>query len=201
MSNPESPAGVVTAVAAEADAAPASYSKRYRWYVLAVMTLAFTFYTADRVLLGVLVQPIKNEFGVSDSQMGFVSLLVSASYALFVIPFGLLADRVNRRNLLAAILTGWSAMTVLTGFTRNLVQLALAQMVVAVNEAGAAPTMNSLISDLFARAKRGLPIAIWYCGIAGGPSSATPSVVVWPKPMAGVSPSLRWDCRAWRLAC
>ncbi|QGP80432.1 spinster family MFS transporter [Sphingobium sp. CAP-1] len=145
-----------------------SYSPQYRWYVVLLLTLAYTMYTADRILLGVLLEPIKTEFGASDSQMGFVSLMAASTYALSIIPLGLLADRVNRRNLLFIILSGWSIMTAVSGFAKNLIHLAVAQMLVTTNEGGGAPTMNSLISDLFERSKRGLPISIWYCGISMG---------------------------------
>lgn len=154
--------------AEDGNAVHQSYSPRYRWYVVIVLTLAYTMYTADRILLGVLLEPIKTEFGASDSQMGFISLMAASTYALSIIPLGLLADRVNRRNLLFIILSGWSIMTAVSGLARNLVHLAVAQMLVTTNEGGGAPTMNSLISDLFHRSRRGLPISIWYCGISLG---------------------------------
>lgn len=145
-----------------------AYSTTYRWYVVLLLTFASTMYTADRVLLGVLIEPIKLEFGASDSQMGLVSLLSASAYAITIIPLGLLADRVNRKKLLTVILGGWSLMTVLSGYSRNLVHLAIAQMLVTGNEGGGAPTMTSLIADLFERSRRGLPTAIWYCGISLG---------------------------------
>jgi predicted MFS family arabinose efflux permease len=144
------------------------YSTRYRWYVVILLTLAYTTYTADRILLGVLVEPIKNEFGASDSRMGLVSLLAGACYALTVIPMGLLADRVNRRRLLVSILTIWSLMTTMSGLARSIWQLAVMQMLVGSSESGGSPTMSSLIADLFKRSHRGLPVAVWYCGISLG---------------------------------
>lgn len=143
-------------------------SVRYRWYVVLLLTLANTIYAADRILLGVLVEPIKAEFGASDSVMGLVNLLASCSYSLFVIPLGLLADRVNRRKLLAVILTCWSLMTAVSGLVRNVFSLAAAQMFVAANESGGSTTMNSIIADLFDRKRRGLPVAVWYCGFPIG---------------------------------
>jgi MFS family permease len=145
-----------------------SLSTVYRWYVVLLLAVAYTFYTADRILLGVLVEPIKNSFAASDSRMGLVSLVAATTYALCVIPMGLLADRTNRRNMLAVILTGWSLMTTLSGFAGNAIQLAMAQMLVGINESGGSPTMSSLIADLFERRRRGLPFAIWYCGISLG---------------------------------
>jgi MFS family permease len=139
-------------------------SAGYRWYVVALLTFANTIYAADRILLGVLVEPIKTEFGSSDSLLGLVNFLAAASYAVFVIPLGLLADRVNRRKLLAIILTCWSAMTATCGFVRGVLALAAAQVLVAANESGGSTTMNSIIADLFERKRRGLPVAVWYCG-------------------------------------
>jgi predicted MFS family arabinose efflux permease len=144
------------------------FSATYRWYVVGLLASGFTMYAADRILLGVLVEPIKREFGASDSRMGLVGLLAASSYALFVIPFGLLADRANRRKMLSVILTGWSLMTALSAFTRSAVQLAAAQVLAAMNESGGASTMSSLIADLFKREHRGLPMGIWYCGISMG---------------------------------
>jgi MFS family permease len=143
-------------------------SVRYRWYVVLLLTLANTIYAADRILLGVLVEPIKAEFGASDSLMGLVNLLAASSYSVFVIPLGLLADRVNRSRLMAVILTSWSVMTAASGLVWNAVSLAAVQMFVAASESGGSTTMNSLIADLFDRKHRGLPVAIWYCGIPIG---------------------------------
>lgn len=144
------------------------WSLRYRWYVVLLLTAAFTLYAADRILLSVLVEPIKTEFGASDSMMGLVNLLASISYSLLVIPMGLLADRINRRRMMGIILAVWSLMTAVSGFARNIFTLSAAQMVVAANASGGLTTMNSLISDLFERKRRGFPIAVWYCGIAIG---------------------------------
>jgi predicted MFS family arabinose efflux permease len=143
-------------------------SSSYRWYVVLLLSLANTIYAADRILLGVLVEPIKADFGASDSLMGLVNLLATTSYSVFVIPLGLLADRVSRRKLLAIILTCWSLMTAASGFVRDVVSLAAAQMLGAANESGGSTTMNSLIADLFERKRRGLPVALWYCGIPIG---------------------------------
>jgi predicted MFS family arabinose efflux permease len=144
------------------------YSNTYRWYVVFILAFSHMFYTADKILLGVLVEPIKREFGASDSRMGLVSLVAAVSFAVCIIPMGLLADRVNRRNMLSIILAAWSLMTALSGFARNATQLALAQLCVGANESGSSPTITSLISDLFERRRRGLPVSIWYCGVSLG---------------------------------
>jgi predicted MFS family arabinose efflux permease len=144
------------------------FSTKYRWYVVLLLTVANAIYAADRILLGVLVQPIKVEFGASDSLMGLVNFLAAGTYSLFVIPLGLLVDRVSRKKLLAVILTCWSLMTAMSGFARGAISLAAAQMFAAANESGGSTTMNSLIADLFDRKRRGFPVAVWYCGIPIG---------------------------------
>lgn len=148
---------------------PEQFSTTYRWYVVLLLTCVFAIYGADRVLLGVLVEPIKNEFGLSDATMGFVGgTLVAGSFAMFIIPFGILADRVNRRNLLVALVSIWSLMTAASGLGTTIIHLTAAQMLAAVHVSGGAPTMTSLISDLFPRTKRGLPSAIWFSGVSLG---------------------------------
>lgn len=144
-------------------------SKRYSWYVVFLSMTVYICNYADRTLLGVLLEPIRLEFGVSDTVMGFVGgTLFATTYGLFTIPMGLLADRINRRKMLTVCLAIWSGMTLLSGFARNLFQLAAAQMMVAASESGGPPTMSSLISDLFARTERALAVAVWFTGVSTG---------------------------------
>jgi predicted MFS family arabinose efflux permease len=153
----------------EGESRPEQFSRRYRWYVVFLLMLVFSVYGADRVLFGVLVEPIKAEFGLSDATMGFVGgTLVAGCFALCIIPFGILADRVHRRNLLVVLVSIWSLMTALSGLGRNIIQLSTTQMLAAVHVSGGAPTMTSLISDLFPRTRRGLPSAIWFSGVSLG---------------------------------
>jgi predicted MFS family arabinose efflux permease len=146
-----------------------NYSSRYRWYVVFLLMCVYACNLADRALLSVLVEPIKAEFGLSDSMMGFIGgTLFATTYAVFTVPFGWLTDRVNRRNLLVICLAGWSLMTAISGLARSIVHLATAQVLVAIGESASPPTMSSLISDLFPREKRGLAMAIWFTGVSIG---------------------------------
>ncbi len=144
-------------------------SSRYRWYVVTVMMSLYACLMADRALLSVLVEPIRAEFGVSDTVMGFVGgVLTAATYALFSIPFGWLSDRVNRRKLLMGCMAGWTLMLPITGMARSVYHLAAAQVMATVGESGCPAAMNSLISDVFSRKNRGLAIALWISGISIG---------------------------------
>jgi len=159
-----SDAGSPTAVAPVAH-----FSTGYRWYVVLLLMASFAFYAANRVVLGVLVQPIQSTFGLTDATMGLVGgVLITGTYALGIIPLGVLADRLNRRNLLAITISLWSVLIALSGLTRSIVQFAAAQMLASLNESGGAPAMSSLISDLFPRARRGLPTSVWFSGVAIG---------------------------------
>ena len=98
----------------------------------------------------VLVEPIKIEFGASDAMMG---LLTGLAFAMFYetlgIPVAQMADRGNRKHVIAIALTVWSVMTTLSGLARNFWHLALARVGVGAGEAGAIPPAQSLIADYF----------------------------------------------------
>ena len=99
-------------------------NSHYRWTVLVILTLVYTFNFIDRQILVILQEPIKFELGLSDAQLG---LLTGFSFALAYvtagIPIAWLADRSNRRNIVAASLAFWSLMTALSGLVQNFAQL------------------------------------------------------------------------------
>ncbi|MDX1733225.1 MAG: MFS transporter [Halioglobus sp.] len=140
-------------------------SSRYANYVLGVLFVVYIFNFVDRQVLSVFIGPIKEEFGASDTQMG---LLVGFAFALLYtiagIPIARWADKGNRRNIIALGLLVWSAMTVLSGFARSFVQLALARVGVGIGEAAGSPPAHSLIADYFPIDKRGTALAIYASG-------------------------------------
>lgn len=140
--------------------------RRYRWLVLVILTVVYTFNFIDRQILVILQEPIKNELGLSDAQLG---ILTGFSFALIYvcagIPIAWLADRSNRRNIVAASLALWSAMTALSGLVSNYSQLILARLGVGLGEAGGSPPAHSIISDYFPPAQRGTAISFYSAGI------------------------------------
>ena len=99
---------------------PSAQSIRYRWMVLIILTLVYTFNFIDRQILVILQEPIKADLDLSDAQLG---LLTGFSFALVYvtagIPIAWLADRSNRRNIVVASLTFWSFMTAISGLVQN----------------------------------------------------------------------------------
>ena len=141
-------------------------STRYRWTVLVMLTLVYTFNFIDRQILVILQEPIKAELGLSDAQLG---LLTGFSFALVYvtagIPIAWLADRSNRRNIVAASLAFWSLMTALSGLVQNYGQLLAARIGVGVGEAGGSPPSHSMISDYFPLSNRGTALSFYSMGI------------------------------------
>lgn len=148
---------------------PAGISRRTRRYVMGLLVVIYTFNFIDRQILAILLPAIKAEFGVSDTVLGF---LAGSAFALFYatlgIPIALLADRWNRRNLIALSLAVWSGMTALSGLAGNIVQLALARIGVGIGEAGCSPPAHSLISDYYPPEQRSTAMGIYTIGISLG---------------------------------
>ncbi len=131
-----------------------------------MLTVVYTFNFIDRQILVILQEPIKADLGLSDAQLG---LLTGFSFALVYvtagIPIAWLADRANRRNIVAASLAFWSLMTALSGLVQNYGQLLAARLGVGVGEAGGSPPSHSMISDYFPPSSRGTALSFYSMGI------------------------------------
>lgn len=146
-----------------------AFSPAYRSYALGLLVVVYIFNFIDRSILGILVEPIKQDLGVSDSLMGFLGGIAFAIfYTVLGIPIARAADRGSRRNILAICLALWSIATALCGFAQNFIQLLLARIGVAVGEAGGSPPSHSMISDMFPADKRATALAIYALGIPIG---------------------------------
>ena len=137
-------------------------SSNYKWFVFGILTLVYMFNFIDRQILVILQEPIKADLGLSDTQLG---LLTGFSFAVVYvtagIPIAWLADRSNRRNIVAASLGIFSVMTALSGLVQNYTQLLLARLGVGLGEAGGSPPSHSMLSDYFPEEKRGTAISIY----------------------------------------
>lgn len=147
-----------TVMPATEDAVPAA-----NWYALAILTLIYSVHFLDRAMISIIVEPVRAEFHLNDSQIGLLTgLAYGATFALAGIPLGMLIDRVNRVKLLALLVAIWSGMTVLAGMSQSYIQLLLARMGVGGSEAGASPASLALISDLFPPSKRSTAIGCFF---------------------------------------
>ena len=141
-------------------------SDRVKWYTLAILTIVYAFNFIDRQILVILLPLIKAELNLSDTYLGLLSGIAFALfYTILGIPIARLADRSNRRNIIAIALTAWSAMTVVSGMAQNFVQLLFARMGVGIGEAGGSPPAHSMISDMFTAKKRATALAIYSAGL------------------------------------
>ncbi|NQX87285.1 MAG: MFS transporter [Halioglobus sp.] len=148
-------------------------SPAYANYVLGVLFIVYVFNFIDRQVLSVFIGPIKEEFGASDTQMGLLAGFAFALLYTFAgIPIARLADRSNRRNIIAIGLAVWSAMTVACGLARSFVHLASARVLVGIGEAAGSPPSHSLIADYFALDRRATALAIYTSGAFVGSALA-----------------------------
>lgn len=150
-----------------ADAPPAASA--HARLTLVLLTVIATVQFFDRALMVVILEPIKREFSLSDSQLGFLSgFSYAAAFALAGIPLGWLADRSNRRNLLAALLAVWSAMVALAGSAGQFATLVAARVGIGTMDAGGQPCSVSMIADLYAPQRRSSAVAMFYVSVPLG---------------------------------
>jgi MFS family permease len=139
-----------------------AWSRRERIFVLLVLCCASSLNLIDRMLISILIDPIKREFSSSDTQMGLLGgLSFAAVYATAAFPIARYSDRGIRRNVIVWCVLVWGSMTMLCGLTRSYWQLAIARMGVALGEAGYQPAAHSMIADLFPLKRRGTALGLF----------------------------------------
>jgi len=161
-----------------AHAAPGAVAGQRRayqgaWWAVILLTTIYALNFLDRNIVNILLEPIKKEMALSDAMLGLISGLGFALfYALVSLPIARLADRSNRRDIVAAGLVLWSAMTALSGLAANVWQLLAARSGVGVGEAAGVPPSQSMIADMFEPAARPRAMGVFatgtYIGIFAG---------------------------------
>ena len=141
----------------------------YRYLVVGLLAVVYTFNFMDRQILSTLTEPIRKDLGFSDTQMG---MLGGLSFALFYTTFGIpvawMCDRYRRVTIMAAACSIWSLATAGCGLAKGFVQMALLRMTVGIGEAGGSPPSYSLISDYFPAKERGTGLALYSLGVPIG---------------------------------
>ena len=171
-----------------------------------VLLLVAAYATAfvDRQILTLLVEPVKRDLGITDTQFSLLSgLAFTLFYTVMGIPFAWLADRGSRRNLIVASLTFWSLATAACGMASNFLTLFLARIGVGIGEAGLSPAAYSMISDSFPPEKRARPLGVYATGAILGVGLALivgGGVVHWASSAPPVVLPVVGELKTWQLA-
>lgn len=140
-----------------------------RHLTLLLLTLIATVQFFDRALMVVVMEPVKREFSLSDSQLGLLSgLSYAVAFALAGIPLGWLADRVNRQRLLTGLLLAWSALVAACGQAGSFAALVASRVGIGAADAGGQPCSVSMLADLYSRERRASAVAVLYAGVPLG---------------------------------
>ena len=183
-----------------ADQSPAS--KRYAIYVVLVLMLAYMLSFMDRVLISLMIDPIRSDLGLGDTQVGLlVGFGFVLLYSVMGIPFGVMADNGNRRNLMVFGVLGWSAATAVSGFAGGFLSLLAARAMVGIGEATLSPAAYSTIADRFEKRRLGFAVSLYNMGVSLGGGVAMlfgGMLVAWAMKTSVPMP---WgELTGWRLA-
>ncbi len=137
------------------------------WFMVCVFFLISIVSVLDRGVLALFVDQVRHDLNITDVQIGLLQGLVfSLFYSLVGVPMGMFADRTNRRNLIIAAVSLWSAATIVGAFTQSFVALCGARVLVGIGEAMLSPAVFSMISDMFPPQARARPISVFIMGQA-----------------------------------
>ena len=160
----------VSPASASAAAIADPYSPLYTRYVLFMVLLTMIFSNVDRTILSILVEPIKKDFQLTDTQMGWLlGPAFAVVYTMLCLPLGRYADTTGvRRSIVAWSLFVWSLFTCSTAYVTSYLQLFVARMGVGVGEAGGTSPSVSMLSDYLTPAKRARGISVVSIGAVLG---------------------------------
>lgn len=131
------------------------------WLILALLTLASIVSFVDRQVVAIVVEPMKLDLGVSDTEIGWLYGVFAVFYALAAWPIAYLADMKSRKHIIAAGIFFWSVMTIACGLSRQFWQVLLARVGVGVGEASLGPATVSMVGDLFPRQQVPLALSVF----------------------------------------
>ncbi len=143
----------------------------YEWYVVVICMLAYVFSFVDRQVLVLMIEPIKRDLHLTDTQFSLLNgFAFSLFYAVMGLPVAYLADRYARPRIISLGIALWSIATALCGLSQHFVHMFVARMGVGVGEAALSPGAYSMLADYFPKEKLGRAIAVYSLGsfIGGG---------------------------------
>lgn len=159
------------------DSKPTRFFRMYTYFALIVLTCIYAMNIGNRFLLSTLTEPIKTEFGISDGTFGLLAGAISAFFLVVAgIPFGILADRGNRKRIIITCTSLFSVMTALGGMAHNIYLLSASRIGVGIGAGGTTPSSLSFISDIFPTARHATVMTIFTLGISIGGYAASAGV-------------------------
>ena len=175
----------------------------YEWYVVVVCMLAYVLSFVDRQVLALMIEPIKRDLHVSDTEFSLLQgFAFSLFYAIMGMPIAFLADRYSRTRIITIGIALWSAATAVCGLTYTFTQMFLARVGVGVGEAALSPSAYSMLSDFFPKEKLGRAVGMYSLGsfIGGGVAFLLGGYVIGMlKQVTTVTLPLLGDIRAWQV--
>lgn len=179
-------------------------SNAYAWYVVLLCMLAYIFSFIDRQILALMIEPIKADLNLSDTQFSLLhGLAFSLFYAFMGLPLAYLADRFSRLKIIAVGIVFWSIATALCGLSKSFIQLFFSRMGVGVGEATLSPAAYSMFSDMFSKDKLGRAVAVYSSGsfVGGGIAFLVGGYVIGLlKNMSLIEVPLLGAIKAWQMA-
>ena len=140
----------------------------YAWLVVAVLVIAALIAFVDRQVVAIVVDPMKEDLGVGDTEIGWLYGVFAIFYAVAALPIAWLADNKSRKHIIAVGIFFWSLMTMVCGISRNFWQLFMARVGVGVGEATLTPATTSLLGDYFPREQLPLALSVFQTGAIMG---------------------------------
>ena len=192
---------IEAAVSGDSSSYPSSFAA---WYSVSVLMLMYIFSFIDRTAISLIVDPMKRDLHISDTQVGMLQGLAFALlYTFLGLPIARLSDRHSRRGIIAAGVFIWSIMATFCGLARTAMQLFIARIGVGVGEAALSPAAYSIITDSFPRSKLGSAFGVYNIGITIGAGIAflVGGIVVAAVSHAGATYTLPLlgEVRAWQM--
>ncbi|WP_245932862.1 spinster family MFS transporter [Caballeronia novacaledonica] len=182
---------------------PGNKRHTYEWYVVVICILAYVFSFIDRQVLALMIEPIKRDLHLTDTQFSLLhGFAFSLFYAVMGMPIAYLADRFARPRIIAAGIALWSVATAACGLSQSFTHMFASRMSVGVGEAALSPGTYSMIADYFPKEKIGRAIGIYSLGsfIGGGIAFLVGGYVIALLKHASVfTLPLIGELRAWQL--
>ena len=173
------------------------------WFLVAMLTLAYVFSFVDRYVLGLLIEPIKADLGLTDEQIGLImGPAFGMIYAFSGLFIGWFVDNWRRTWIVGIGMAIWSLATAVSGLAANFWQLFFARMTIGAGESVLSPSAFSMIADSFPEEQRGKPIAFYTAALTLGAGIASligGGVLLWAKTTSGLALPILGVLSPWQL--